>query len=432
MRGSAIESHRILHRWYAMLEYRLLSEALVENDLSMLWAKPALQQPEWPDYRRVQQVREKLAAKPPLVHAENVRGLGALLARVAEGELHVVQSGDCAEDPAECTPGHIARKVALLDILAEVMRMITHKPVVRVGRIAGQFGKPRSQPTELVAGVELPVYRGHMVNGPEPDPLLRRPDPARLLAGYHAASAAMRHLCWHSAQRQPGPEASVWSSHEALLLDYEIPMLRRDDQGRWLLTSTHWPWIGERTNQADGAHAALLAMIGIPVACKVGPRMSPQDLVALCERLDPFRVPGRLTLIARMGADAVAERLPPLVAAVRMAGYPVIWLTDPMHGNTVNAPNGFKTRFMETVFREVVNFQHAVAAGRGVPGGLHLETTPDNVTECVMNESMMGQVGDKYTSFCDPRLNPKQALSVVSAWAGSSNAARHCPLPPRR
>jgi 3-deoxy-7-phosphoheptulonate synthase len=359
--------------------------------------------------------REALSNSPPLVRAENVHEFRALLARAAAGEFTIVQSGDCAEDPAECTPVYVARKIALLDMLAGVLKMTTGKPVLRVGRIAGQFGKPRSKPTERVGGVDLPVYRGHMVNSPEPDPLLRQPDPARLLTGYDAASAAMGYLCRRTGQRQP-VEASVWSSHEMLLLDYEVPMLRRDEDGRWLLTSTHWPWIGNRTNQVDGAHAALLATIENPVACKVGPDMVADELVALCRRLDPFRTPGRLSLIARMGAGTVAERLPPLVAAVREAGHPVVWLTDPMHGNTVNGPNGLKTRFLETVVREVVEFQRAVSAGGSRPGGLHLETTPDDVTECVVNESMINHVGDKYTSFCDPRLNPKQAISVVSAW----------------
>jgi 3-deoxy-7-phosphoheptulonate synthase len=168
----------------------------------------------------------------------------------------------------------------------------------------------------------------------------------------------------------------------------------------------------------DGAHVALLAEVVNPVACKVGLSMSPDALVALCERLDPCRTAGRLTLIARLGADAVAERLPPLVAAVRTAGHPVIWLVDPMHGNTVSGPDGLKTRFLETVIREVENFQCAVSAEHGIAGGLHLETTPDDVTECVANESMLDQVSDKYTSFCDPRLNPRQAISVVSVWRG--------------
>jgi 3-deoxy-7-phosphoheptulonate synthase len=391
---------------------------LVNNNLSTYWSKPALQQPEWVDQEHVQLVREELVIKPPLVRGEDVHTLRSLLARVAAGQLHVVQSGDCAEDPAECTAGYVARKTALLDVLAGTVKLITHKPVLRVGRMAGQFSKPRSNPTELVGDVELPTYRGHMVNSPEPDLLLRQPDPSRLLAGYRAASDAMRHLGWWGEAQLPRVEAPVWTSHEALLLDYEIPMLRRDDEGRSLLTSTHWPWVGDRTNQLDGAHVALLAAIVNPVACKVGPSMSPDQLVALCERLDPGRAAGRLTLIARFGADAVADRLAPLVAAVRGEGYPVVWLTDPMHGNTVSGPDGLKTRFVETVIQEVETFQSVVSAERGTAGGLHLETTPDDVTECVSNESMLDQVGDKYTSFCDPRLNPNQAISVVSAWRG--------------
>ncbi|WP_410650260.1 3-deoxy-7-phosphoheptulonate synthase [Amycolatopsis sp. cmx-4-54] len=385
----------------------------MRSELPVISAESALQQPEWPDHQHVRMVREVLADRPPLVSADDVRTLGAQLSRVAAGELLVVQTGDCAEDPAECTPGYVARKIALVDMLAGALKMATGKPVLRVGRIAGQFAKPRSRPTERVGGVDLPVYRGHLVNSPEPDPLLRRPDPDRLLDGYDAASAAMEYLRLRNRER---PEASVWTSHEALLLDYELPLLRRTETGRWLLTSTHWPWIGNRTNQLDGAHAALLATIDNPIACKVGPDMTPDALVALCERLDPFRTPGRLTLIARMGIENVAERLPPLVAAVREAGHRLGWLTDPMHGNTVSGPDGLKTRFVETVAKEIAEFRRAVAAGRGVAAGLHLETTPDEVTECVADESMIGHVGDKYTSFCDPRLNPKQAIEVISAW----------------
>lgn len=376
------------------------------------------QQPEWEDAAQVQRVRDELAARPALVSAEDTRRLRRLLVKVATAEAHVVQAGDCAEDPAECTAGYIARKAGLLDVLAGTMKLITHKPVLRSARIAGQFAKPRSSPTEWVGGCELPVYRGHMVNCPEPDPDRRRPDPDRLLTGYRAASDAMHHLGWWGPSGRAAIDPPVWTSHEALLLDYEIPMMRRDDEGQWLLTSTHWPWIGERTRQVDGAHVALLAKVVNPVACKVGPSMQADELLTLCERLDPRRELGRLTLIARMGADSVAERLPPLVAAVAAAGHPVIWLTDPMHGNTVTAQDGLKTRLLETIVREVEQFQSAVLAAGGVPGGLHLESTPDEVTECVRDESCLDDAGTKYTSFCDPRLNPAQAVSVVTAWRG--------------
>ncbi|AXI81418.1 phospho-2-dehydro-3-deoxyheptonate aldolase [Peterkaempfera bronchialis] len=381
-------------------------------------ARPALQQPDWPDRTELQAVKDELAVRPALVAAHDVRRLRSLLAQVADGEAHVVQAGDCAEDPAECGGGHVARKAGLLDALAGVMKIVTRRPVVRIGRMAGQFGKPRSNPTEHCGGVELPVFRGHMVNSPEPDPARRIPDPRRLLAGYDAARQAMGHLGWLDPSRRSGICPPVWTSHEALLLDYEIPMLRRDEEGGLLLASTHLPWIGERTRQLDGAHVALLSQVANPIACKVGPSMAPDELLRLCELLDPDREPGRLTLIARMGAAFAADRLPALVRRVRASGHPVIWLTDPMHGNTVTAPDGLKTRLVETVVREVEDFQHAVRTAGGTAGGLHLETTPDDVTECAPDASGLARVGDTYTSFCDPRLNPGQAISVVSAWRG--------------
>ncbi|WP_420844518.1 3-deoxy-7-phosphoheptulonate synthase [Kibdelosporangium phytohabitans] len=386
--------------------------------LSDIQQRPVLQQPSWEDHAAVRRVRDRLTAFPALVNADDVRTFRSLLARVAAGEANVVQAGDCAEDLAECTPSYVARKAGLVDMLAGAMTMATHRPVVRVGRMAGQFAKPRSSPTERVGGVELPVYRGHMVNSPEPDPDLRRPDPERMLLGYEAARDVLTHLGWSSDVVRSGLGTPVWTSHEALLLDYEIPMLRPDEQGRVVLTSTHWPWIGDRTRQVDGAHVALLAEVANPVACKVGPSMTRDELLALCEKLDPAREPGRLTLIARMGAQSVANLLPPLVAAVRAAGHPVIWLTDPMHGNTVLSPQGLKTRFLHTITSEVRQFQHAVRSSGGVAGGLHLETTPDDVTECVRNAAQMDRAGDKYTSLCDPRLNPHQALTVVMAWLG--------------
>ncbi|MFH9179227.1 3-deoxy-7-phosphoheptulonate synthase [Streptomyces albogriseolus] len=380
--------------------------------------KPARQQPEWGDAARVRQVTDTLARHPALVDAADVDTLRSLLARVASGEALVVQSGDCAEDPAECTPGYVARKTAVLDLLAGALKMITHKPVIRVGRIAGQFGKPRSSPTELVGGMELPSYRGHMVNGPEPDPESRRPEPGRMLDCYRAAREIMTHLGWRDAGPRHAVEPPVWTSHEALILDYELPMVRRDHRGRLVLTSTHWPWIGERTRQLDGAHVALLSRVANPVACKIGPKVTADELLGLCERLDPDREKGRLTLIARMGASAVADRLPGLVAAAREAGHPVIWLTDAMHGNTVALPGGLKTRYLETIEREIQEFQEAVRSEGGIIGGLHLETTPDDVTECVPNDACAEHVADKYTTYCDPRLNPSQAVAVASAWLG--------------
>ncbi|MET9516309.1 3-deoxy-7-phosphoheptulonate synthase [Streptomyces sp. NPDC002994] len=390
----------------------------MNNVHEFLRSLPAVQQPDWEGHAELPRVREELASAPALVDAAGTDALAARLAEAAAGRVQIIQSGDCAEDWAECDQGDVARKAGLLEVLAGVMKMTSHKPVLRVGRMAGQYSKPRSSPTETVGGVELPVYRGHMVNAPEPDPDLRRPDPTRMLTGYRASRDVLDHLGWGGEGRRTRPETPVWTSHEALLLDYELPMLRTLPDGRLLLTSTHWPWIGERTRQVDGAHVALLAAVANPVACKVGPKMTEPELLALCEKLDPERTPGRLTLIARMGADTAGERLPALVEAVRTAGHPVIWLTDPMHGNTVTGPEGLKTRLVKTVVREVVEFHHAVTAGGGVAGGIHLETTPDEVTECVTDQDRMHQVGDKYTSFCDPRLNPRQAISVASAWLG--------------
>ncbi|MFF7266252.1 3-deoxy-7-phosphoheptulonate synthase [Streptomyces sp. NPDC008159] len=379
---------------------------------------PALQQPDWEGHTALEEVRTDLGRMPALVDPEAVRRLRALLMEAAAGHLQVMQTGDCAEDPAEATPEDVTRKAALLDVLAGTMKLASGKPIIRVGRIAGQYGKPRSSPTETVNGTQLPVYRGHMVNRPEPDAVLRRPDPRHLLSGYRAASDTMHYLGWRGTASRSELEVPVWTSHEALLLDYELPLLRREPDGSLLLTSTHWPWVGERTRELDGAHIGLLAAVSNPVAVKVGPTMTDDALLALCERLDAQRRPGRLTLIARMGADYAAERLPALVEAVARAGHPVLWLSDPMHGNTVSSPEGLKTRMVRTIVREVENFQAAVSQNGGVAAGLHLETTPDTVTECVMDEAGLDRLGDKYLSFCDPRLNPQQAIEVVSAWRG--------------
>ena len=390
---------------------------VVRDVIREIRVREAFQQPKWSDLSQLSRVSQSIAARPTLVRSEDVATMRALLGKVALGEAMVVQSGDCAEDPQECTPRHVARKAAVLELLAGALGLITGKPVLRAGRIAGQFAKPRSHPTEAIDGVTIPTFRGHMVNAPEPDRESRRADPLRILTGYMAASDIVEHLGWRErAAGRDVVEPLVWTSHEALLLDYEIPLLRIDEQGRLFLGSTHWPWIGERTRQVDGAHVALLSQVSNPVACKVGPAMEPEELLALAERLDPWRDPGKLTLIARMGADAVADRLPRLVEAVRGAGHPVIWLTDPMHGNTVTAPSGHKTRLVETVSLEVSRFVAAVRGAGGVPGGLHLETTPDDVTECATTKEDLDSVGERYTSFCDPRLTPWQAVSVTSSW----------------
>jgi 3-deoxy-7-phosphoheptulonate synthase len=372
--------------------------------------RPAAQQPDWGAPELVAQVRGELAGLPGLVTEHDVDALRGALAEVAAGRALVLQAGDCAEDPAESTPSHLARKTGLIDTLAGLLKTASRLPVLRVGRIAGQYAKPRSAATEVVDGVELPVYRGHMVNEPEPEPSARRPDPKRILLGYWAASEAM------DALRPNRFDAPLWTSHEALLLDYEEPMLRPRPDGRLLLTSTHWPWIGDRTRAPDGAHVAMLAAVVNPVACKVGPSTRVDELLDVVALLDPRYEPGRLTLIARMGADRVSDLLPPLVDAVRATGRHVIWLCDPMHGNTI-AVRGRKTRLLATMVREVEQFRHVVVAAGGVAGGLHLEVTPSDVVECVGDLSQVDHV-DAYTTFCDPRLNPAQAMEVVAAWSG--------------
>jgi 3-deoxy-7-phosphoheptulonate synthase len=389
----------------------------MESIIFAVRESPAAQQPVWHDPERAQRAYRALSIRSPLVRAADVRALRSLLARVARGEAYVAQCGDCAESPDQCAEADVARKIALLDLVAGALKLAGNRPVVRVGRIAGQFAKPRSQDSERTASGILPAYRGHLINRPEPTARHRRHDCTNLLTCHAAARDVMHHLGWRGgAQRFPF-DAAVWTSHEALLLDYELPQLRRDAHGS-LLTSTHWPWIGERTRQATGAHVALLAKVDNPVACKISGDIAIGELLDLCARLDPLRQPGRLTLISRMGATAVEYRLPPLVEAVRAAGHPVIWLCDPMHGNTVTTPDGLKTRYLDTIIHEIAGFQVAVRESGGIPAGLHLETTPDDVTECVPNESAIDQVAHKYTTLCDPRLNPQQAFLVASAWQG--------------
>ncbi|MFC0541738.1 3-deoxy-7-phosphoheptulonate synthase [Kutzneria chonburiensis] len=369
------------------------------------------QQPEWDDPVEAERVRGILADRPPLVRAQDVRLLGDQLALVARGEAHVIQAGDCAENPDECTADHVSRKSALLHLLGDTLSAETGRPVVHVGRIAGQFAKPRSHQHESVDGVDLPVYRGHMINSPARDRYSRRHDSLRMLTAYATADAVMGHLGWRG-----GARSSVWTSHEALVLDYELPLVRDVGDGRRFLGSTHWPWVGKRTNQLDSAHVDLIADVINPVAVKVGPATTAEEITALCARLDPRRRPGRLTFIARMGVDAVSSCLAPLVQAVRRAGHPVIWLCDPMHGNTVVTPDGHKTRLLPTMADEIRAFGRAVTLSGGIAGGLHLEVTPDNVLECARDLNVFDSPDIRRTTLCDPRLNPEQAVALVSTW----------------
>ncbi|MFB6693951.1 3-deoxy-7-phosphoheptulonate synthase [Streptomyces virginiae] len=380
--------------------------------LDHITALPALQQPDWAAHEDLPAAVGELRSAPGLVGPGDVNDFALLVAEAARGNVNILQAGDCAEDPADSTPEAVRAKVGMLDALATAFSEVTGLPTVRVGRMAGQYAKPRSRPTERHGGRELPVFRGHMVNGPEPDAAARAHDPRRLTDCYRAA------LSVHAALR---PDTGwtctpTWTSHEALVMDYELPLVRGNGSGRAFLSSTHWPWIGERTRSARGAHVRLLATVDNPVACKVGPTMTPAELLELCGLLDPERQPGRLTLIARQGAGAVRRNLPALVECVRRAGHPVVWMCDPMHGNTVTTPAGRKTRLVEEVVREVRGFRQAVEGAGGTAGGLHLEATPDEVLECVADADGIAGLDGRPRPLCDPRLNLEQAATAVSAW----------------
>lgn len=383
----------------------------------------AAQQPNWGDPHQLAHVRNLLSVSDALVDADQITMLRASLERVARGEALVLQVGDCAENPDECSESHIAAKSGLVHRLADMLGARSGLPVVRVGRIAGQFAKPRSKPFERGGdALVLPAYQGHMVNAPEFDAYSRKADPLRMLMCFMAAREALQHLGWRTDDdwTERDDESRIWTSHEALLMDYEQPQVRRLDRRQWMLGSTHWPWIGERTRQIDGAHVALLSKVVNPVGCKVGPSMGPGELRELCKRLDPHREPGRLTLIVRMGADVIVDRLPALVRAVRDAGHPVLWLSDPMHANTVKRADLTKTRLVATIVKELRQFLACLDEAGVAAHGLHLEASPYAVAECVGGASPPPDTATAGSpSLCDPRLSPEQAAEVVSAWSGA-------------
>ncbi|GAA2609056.1 3-deoxy-7-phosphoheptulonate synthase [Streptomyces axinellae] len=373
------------------------------------------QGPRWRDHPELGEITARLAAAPPLVEAGEVRRLRETLASVARGEGLVLQAGDCAESLEECGPVQADHRVSVLGQLGDHLQRSSGRPVVRVGRLAGQFAKPRSQPTERVEGRDLPVFRGHMVNSEVPTAEARRPDPRRMLRAYEASGAVFEALRGHRGERVAGP----WASHEALVLDYESPLVRADPlTGEPLLTSTHLPWVGERTRQPGSRHVALLASVANPVACKIGPSATPDEVLMLCQQLDPERLPGRLTLIVRMGRARISEALPPVVAAVRRAGHPVVWLCDPMHGNTVKAAGGLKTRYLPDIIAEAAAFRAALDRQGQHAGGVHLEVAAGGVTECVGGPvTSQERLTERYTTLCDPRLNPEQARRFLNTWA---------------
>jgi 3-deoxy-7-phosphoheptulonate synthase len=435
------------------------------GDLDAWRAIPATQQPEWPDPARVRAVTAELTALPPLVFAGECDQLRERLAAVVRGEAFVLQGGDCAETFAGSTADAVRAKLETLLQMAVVLTYAASVPVVKIGRMAGQFAKPRSRPTESRDGLELPAYRGEAVNGFEFTPEARRPDPERLLHAYNSAAVTLN-LCrafanggyadlrqvhaWNQdfvAQSPAGrrydqlageidralsfmkacgadPEelhgVELYSSHEALLLDYERALTRVDSRtGLPYDVSAHLVWIGERTRDPNGAHVEFCRHIRNPIAVKLGPTVSPEDALALVERLNPDEEPGRLAFITRLGADKVRDVLPPVVETISDRGSQVAWICDPMHGNTFETPSGHKTRRLDHVLDEVAGFFEVHRALGTHPGGIHVEFTGDDVTECVGggHEVVEDDLHQRYETACDPRLNRRQSLDLAFAVA---------------
>jgi|TARA_B100001750_G_scaffold240308_1_gene249789 3-deoxy-7-phosphoheptulonate synthase len=398
-----------------------------------------------------------------LVFAGEARELTERLADVAAGRAFLLQAGDCAES-FDTSADSIRDRLRVILQMAVVLTYYTGVPVVKVGRIAGQFAKPRSNDTETIDGVELPSFRGHIVNDIGFTVGDRTADPDRLLTAYNRAAATLNLLRaftkggyadlarvhqWNREFVAASPagqryeaiageieravqfmsacgissetltdlrQVDFYTSHEALLLDYEEALTRRDSlTGDWVDCSAHMLWIGERTRQVDGAHVEFLRGVANPLGCKVGPTATTEEVLALCETLNPARIPGRLTLVTRMGATKVVDGLPPLLSAVADAGHPVVWVCDPMHGNTFTADDGRKTRHFEDVLAEVSGFFAAHRFTGTHPGGVHLELTGDDVTECLGGgaEVVTADLGNRYETMCDPRLNGSQSVDLA-------------------
>ncbi|HET6755041.1 MAG TPA: 3-deoxy-7-phosphoheptulonate synthase class II [Jiangellaceae bacterium] len=436
-------------------------DALFGELAAILSRFPAAQQPDWADPDAVDAPVRQLRLLPPLVFAGECDQLRDRLAAVSRGEAFLLQGGDCAETFDGVTANNVRNKLKTLLQMAVVLTYAASVPVVKVGRIAGQYAKPRSRPTETRGEVTLPAYRGDMVNGFEFTDDARLPDPARMVRAYHAAAATLNLTrafigggyadlrevhAWNTDfvrtspagqryERMAGeitkalsfmraigadPEqlhtVELFASHEALLLDYETALTRIDSRtGLPYAVSGHLLWVGERTRDLGGAHVEFAARVRNPVAVKLGPTASPEDVLALAERLDPDREPGRLSFVSRMGARRVRDELPPLVEKATASGLAVSWICDPMHGNTYEAPSGHKTRRFDDVVDEVRGFFEVHRSLGTVPGGIHVELTGDDVTECVGGGDPIQEEGlaDRYETFCDPRLNRTQSLELA-------------------
>jgi 3-deoxy-7-phosphoheptulonate synthase len=389
--------------------------------------RPAVQQPDWRDHPAYDEACRALASAPPLTTAAEIRQLrGALADLTTTGGL-LLQLGDCAESLYECTPRHTSAKLKVIDRLATRLSELTGQGVIRVGRMAGQFAKPRSQAMEWHDALSIPSFRGHLVNSDIATSGTRKANPQRMVWCYEAGDSVQRVMrAYRQGDGRTATTEGPWSSHEALVVDYESRLIRRDPQtGELYLGSTHLPWVGERTRGPADAHVALLSSVLNPVGCKVGPDADPEDILRVCEALDPGREPGRLVLIPRMGKDRIADALPPIVRSVRDAGHPVVWLSDPMHGNTVKSASGLKTRHLTEVITEALRFRDILEENRQHPAGLHIEVAADDVTECVGGSvESEADLERHYTSLCDPRLNADQATELIEAWVKGSATGR--------
>jgi 3-deoxy-7-phosphoheptulonate synthase len=421
---------------------------------------PIKQQPAWPDADAVAAVSAEIATLPPLVFAGEVDNLREKLGNAASGRAFLLQGGDCAETFAGATAEQIRNRIKTVLQMAVVLTYGASMPIVKMGRMAGQFAKPRSSDSETRGEVTLPAYRGDIVNGYDFTEGSRQADPQRLLKGYHTAASTINLIraftqggfadlrevhSWNKGFAQnPANQAyermageidrairfmeaagadfdelkrvEFYTGHEGLLMDYERPMTRIDSRTNTPYnTSAHFLWIGERTRDLDGAHVDYFSKIRNPIGVKLGPTTSPDTALALIDKLDPDREPGRLTFITRMGAGKIRDALPPLLEAVRDSGATPLWITDPMHGNGITTPTGYKTRRFDDVVDEVRGFFEAHRAVGTFPGGIHVELTGDDVTECLGGSEEIDEaaLATRYESLCDPRLNHMQSLELA-------------------
>jgi len=428
--------------------------------LDVALARPAAQQPNWPDPDAVRNARTVLESVPPITVPAEVDRLSNQLAAVARGEAFLLQGGDCAETFVDNTEPHLRAGIRTLLQMAVVLTYGSSMPVVKVGRVAGQYAKPR---TAAVDALGLPTYRGDMINSLVPTPEARVPDPGRLIRAYANAGAAMnlvRALTsagmadlhkvhdWNKDFVLTSPAGAryealageidrglrfmsacgvndsslrsteIFASHEALVLDYERAMLRLDltgEQPKLYDLSAHFLWVGERTRALDGAHIAFAELLANPIGLKLGPTTTPEQAVEYVERLDPHGTPGRLTLISRMGSGRVREVLPAIVEKVTASGHKVIWQCDPMHGNTEESPSGYKTRHFDRIVDEVQGFFEVHHALGTYPGGIHVEITGEDVTECLggAQDICDADLSGRYETACDPRMNTQQSLELA-------------------